>query len=572
MLRSSRKRSAVTSKVQRSQQGIGAVPPKRPRTKQSKATKTSQQKQSTPPTSTADDNSNIPTLENLIEPDGVLTPIVETTTPTGNVYISSNYPLEKLIGEVNAGRMIGPFRSRPLFSLQISPIGLVPKNSGGWRLITHLSYPHGNSINDFIDENNSSVKYTSFDSVVQMIASLGENALLGKMDIKSAFRLLPVHPGDFDLLGIYFNNYYFIDKCLPMGCAVSCSLFETFSRFLQWVVTSKSELHTIEHYLDDFIFAGASNSSDCLSLMKAFTDVCESLGVPIADDKTVGPTNQLTFLGLSIDTKNMQIKIPIDKLARLNRELKDIVIKRRVRLHELESITGLMSFCAKAIPCSRAFLRRFYDIIALFKSKNPKYFYTVRVTRNLKEDILVWLTFLDSFNGVCYISDQRWLSNTYLQLFTDSSGNSDLGCGAYFCGHWLQFRWPKKWANQDIMRDMTSLELIPIVFAFITWSSYLQNKCVVLHVDNQALVSVINKQSSKSARVMSLLRPLVLQFLLYNIRVKAVYITSVKNDLADSLSRFQEQRFRALAPSAEKMPDSIPVSFLEIISRMALKN
>ncbi|KAK6184832.1 hypothetical protein SNE40_007205 [Patella caerulea] len=175
--------------------------------------------------------------------------------------------------------------------------------------------------------------------------------------------------------------------------------------------------------------------------MKAFTDVCESLGVPIADDKTVGPTNQLTFLGLTIDTKNMQIKIPIDKLARLNRELKDIVIKRRVRLHEL----GLMYFCAKAIPCSRAFLRRFYDIIALFKSKDPKYFYcTIRVTRNLKEDIIVWLTFLDSFNGVCYISDQRWLSNTYLQLFTDSSGNSDLGIGAYVCGHWLQFRWQKK--------------------------------------------------------------------------------------------------------------------------------
>ncbi|KAK6184834.1 hypothetical protein SNE40_007207 [Patella caerulea] len=92
MLRSTRKRSAVTSKVQRSQQGVSAVPRKGSRTKQSKATKTSQQQQSTPPTSTADDNSNIPTIESFIEPVGVLTPIVETTTSTGNVYISSNYP------------------------------------------------------------------------------------------------------------------------------------------------------------------------------------------------------------------------------------------------------------------------------------------------------------------------------------------------------------------------------------------------------------------------------------------------------------------------------------------------
>ena len=51
------------------------------------------------------------------------------------------------------------------------------------------------------------------------------------MDVKFAFRLLPMYQGEFDLLGFKIGNFYFIDKCLPMGCSVSCSHFERFSSF-----------------------------------------------------------------------------------------------------------------------------------------------------------------------------------------------------------------------------------------------------------------------------------------------------------------------------------------------------
>lgn len=59
-----------------------------------------------------------------------------------------------------------------------------------------------------------------------MIAMLGPSAELGKVDIKNAFRLLPIHQGDFDLLGFKFKNQFYIDKCLPMGCSISCAIFE----------------------------------------------------------------------------------------------------------------------------------------------------------------------------------------------------------------------------------------------------------------------------------------------------------------------------------------------------------
>lgn len=81
-----------------------------------------------------------------------------------------------------------------------------------------------------------------------MIAMLGPSAELGKVDIKNAFRLLPIHPGDFDLQGFKFKNQFYFDKCLPMGCSISCAIFEKFSTFLQWVVKEKAGLSTLEHY------------------------------------------------------------------------------------------------------------------------------------------------------------------------------------------------------------------------------------------------------------------------------------------------------------------------------------
>lgn len=113
---------------------------------------------------------------------------------------------------------------------------MIKKPVNGWRLITHLSSPNQFSVNDFIDPALCKVKYTSFDKVVNMISELAESARIAKSDVSQAFRLLIVNPADFDLLGIKINDEYYIDKCLPMGCSISCSLFEKFATFLQWIV------------------------------------------------------------------------------------------------------------------------------------------------------------------------------------------------------------------------------------------------------------------------------------------------------------------------------------------------
>ena len=101
--------------------------------------------------------------------------------------------------EVALGHMLGPYtRSDHLFSVHVNRFGVIPKghDTGRWRLITDLSFPWGHSVNDGIDPSLCSLSYSTVDEVADLVARLGAGALLAKVDIESAYRLIPVHPDD----------------------------------------------------------------------------------------------------------------------------------------------------------------------------------------------------------------------------------------------------------------------------------------------------------------------------------------------------------------------------------------
>jgi hypothetical protein len=127
----------------------------------------------------------------------------------------------------------------------------------------------------------------------------------------------------------------------------------------------------MDHYLDDFIFAGRKGTEDCKLLMTTFIKLSEELGIPLVQNKTVGPTCIIEYLGFTIDTILMKVKIPEEKLCRLRTELEFHVSKHKITIKELESVSGLMSFCSRAIPSARAFIRRFYDLIGSNPNRKP---------------------------------------------------------------------------------------------------------------------------------------------------------------------------------------------------------
>ena len=76
--------------------------------------------------------------------------------------------------ELEAGRLAGPFRTRPFYPFRISPLGVVPKKTPGeFRLIHHLSYPTGSSVNDGISPDHISVSYATIPDAIRHINAAG---------------------------------------------------------------------------------------------------------------------------------------------------------------------------------------------------------------------------------------------------------------------------------------------------------------------------------------------------------------------------------------------------------------
>ena len=80
---------------------------------------------------------------------------------------------------------------------------MVSGASGSWRMIMHLSAPHLNSINDCIDKEPYSLNYSTIEDATRLIAKAGPGCFLSKIDVNSAFRLIPVSRHDWELLGIH---------------------------------------------------------------------------------------------------------------------------------------------------------------------------------------------------------------------------------------------------------------------------------------------------------------------------------------------------------------------------------
>ena len=81
---------------------------------------------------------------------------------------------------------------------------MVPKNHqpGKWQLIVDLSHPKVASVNDGVEPELCSMKYTSVDEAVRKVLILGAGTLLAKFDVEGAYRTVPVHPEDRWLLGM----------------------------------------------------------------------------------------------------------------------------------------------------------------------------------------------------------------------------------------------------------------------------------------------------------------------------------------------------------------------------------
>ena len=479
----------------------------------------------------------------------------------------------KVMSEVEAGRYAGPFNKIPFDNYIQSPIGLVPKDKGTkTRLIFHLSYPKGGStsVNANTPEEFRQVKYKDFDEAVKLCLRIVDNpdCAAAKSDLSSAFRQLPLNRKFWRFLVMKAQNpvdnkwYYFFDKNLPFGAAASCKIFQAFSDALSHIIKFRTGEENV-NYLDDFLFL-AQLFSYCQWQINIFLQTCKEIGFPVSLDKTEGPTQTITFLGLLIDLVNKRVCLPLQKVEKAKSLIDRMVSKKKTTLRELQQLCGFLNFLNKAIIPGRTFTRRIYNLLSNCNLTVPHHH--LQLNAEAKDDLRMWQQFLrlpQAYARPFYQFDNE---TTYTPEFfmTDASM---IGGGGVCQNDWFIIEW-----DEDLMEQckpsINFLELYVLTIAIYVWGERFSNIPIIIYCDNMSVVHMVNNGTSKNTRCMKLLRIITLHTLIHNITIHVKYINTKENVFADSLSRLEYKRFKSLVKSQNKKFSHRPTEIPELFHDM----
>jgi hypothetical protein len=437
----------------------------------------------------------------------------------GTAYSNAQVVTNALQKELEKGRL------RILDSLPphyyCSPIGLVPKKSDGiqtgWRIIFDLSCPEGHSVNDEIPKDYGTISYEPLTVAMEMVAKMGRNAVMMKRDLKSAFRYIPVSPEDYWCLIFEWQGKYYVDLFLPFGLRTAPRIFNLFSEAIHWILES---LHwSVTHYLDDF-FIVFPPGSDMTGPSRQFDNVLDTIGLIKAPEKDESGTT-VNHLGFEFDSAKMEVRLPPNKLRRAQLAVEALLVRKSVSQSSLEEILGFLSHCCQVVPLGRPFLRQLFSLL-----QRKARFRRARLSSSAKSDLRWWQLFLSHWSSISLLQ----LSRSTFDVATDASGLK--GIGGIYNNHIFSSRVPSRHRTKHINWK----EMFAILHALILWHKEWIHGSVDIACDNTAVVNGINNRSIRGPAIRPL-RTILLIAAVFDIEIKAHWISSEENVIADAASR-----------------------------------
>ena len=310
---------------------------------------------------------------------------------------------------------------------------------------------------------------------------------------------------------------------------------------------TQGKIDVITNYLDDFLFIAHSLRRGN-KLVQLFLELCDELGVPVADDKTEWSAARVVFLRILLDRDRFILSILEEKRIKALNLLELTISKRKATIKELEKLAGYLNFLNKAIVPGRTFTRCMYAKFSSCKQKLKPHHH-VNLDAEFKADCRVWISFLKSPSEltICrpFVDFTTEVTAETLGFYSDATANQNLGYGCIFDSSWTFNQWEPGFIKQyEKQINIEFLELYALCMGIFTWIDRIANRRVVVLCNNQGVVSMINNTTSGCKFCMVLIRHLMLKCMQANLCMFARHVSGIRNILSDSLSCLDLRRFR----------------------------
>ncbi|XP_065902073.1 uncharacterized protein [Dysidea avara] len=305
----------------------------------------------------------------------------------------------------------------------ISPIFVVPKSGGGWRLIIDLRYLNSHIV----------PPHFKMEGLYMLPSIISQGWFMVKLDLKDAYLTIPVAQESWNLLtfqaGPPHNLMQF--QCLPFGL---CTAPFTFSKVTKPATQFLRQLgiHLII-YLDDLLLAAPTKDQLLVDLSTAIW-LLTSLGFLINIPKSItAPTCHLEFLGFIVDTDNMVISLPAHKLHCIQKKASHLLSLDRIPMRTLACFIGTLVATKPAVWTGPLHYRALQDMKIRSLRQHPHYQGSVSLSKEARVDLQWWCSELPS-----HCSAPIWKPEASTVIESDAS---KLGWGAVCQGVPTGGRW-----------------------------------------------------------------------------------------------------------------------------------
>ena len=447
----------------------------------------------------------------------------------------------------------------------IAPLHVIIKEGKKPRLVIDLS----RNLND-----NLVYEYFSYSNIIDASEASFPGCWYSKLDLSNCFLSFPLHSSALPHFIFKFDGQLYQFTRMPFGLSSAPRICTLLLSVVHYRLKSEcsSYLRELIRYLDDLLFISPSRSASDRVLSLA-QQVIRNFGLVVNRDKTEGPAQVISFLGIQINSIQCTLSCTFDRLSELLLLLHTASHLEKVKLSFLSSLIGKLSFAAIVLPGARPFMRRMLDLkhkhmqrlarsdrgidsttastsSSIDHDRNRfRRSHTAFFINGFHSDISFWITHLHLWNGtqkwrssrsapICFATDASLGGfGFYIESVPADCNTSawppNMIVGSAFSGLYSQ----RHHHLHGSSSQMTWCEMFAVYAALSTYCHLLAHSSVLIYIDNRTDVDIINRQATRSSRLAGLLRHLYALSISHNFSIRAEHRAGVQNTLADFLSR-----------------------------------
>ena len=401
-----------------------------------------------------------------------------------------------------------------------SNLFLVPKKDGGQRPVINLK-----ALNQFVQK-----QHFKMEGIHNLKDLLKPGDWLAKVDLKDAFFTIPIHHHHRKYLRFMFQQRAYQFTCLPFGL---CSAPWVFTKVLKPALALlRQEGVRLIAYIDDILVLAESKEM-VVNHLTGIVYLLENLGFIINQKKSVlTPAQTIEFLGLTVDSLAMELRLPLIKIKQIRAEARKIAQAKTTSARALAHLLGMMNATNNVIPPAPLFCRQLQMTLSNTLEMNSQcYEALITLTQGCLEELNWWN------NNMC-----KWNGKTLMRREVDLTIDSDAsleGWGA----HCNQERTGGPWSAQERTMHINCLEPLAATLAVQTFAKARVGISILLRIDNTTAVAYINHLGGTvSKELVILTKDLWMWCLERNIHITAQHLPGAQNTIADAESRSSVDR------------------------------